>query len=146
MIFCHLTQKQQEWLTSSLLSPVDSEWESFSCAGLSFWEVNCNLRLSWLGSPEKHYETRGLFISSKLLLYWQRLPFPRCLFCFSSCENCLKVSRIRDSNGIHPWHRECEGHCHIPQNDYISPSDSFQSDPLAIRKVNICILLNMHDH
>lgn len=94
----------------------------------------------------RNIETWGLFISSKPLLYWQRLPFSSCLFYFSSCVNCLKVSRIRDSSRIHPWHRRYEGHCCIPQNDYSFPSDTFQSDPLAIRKVNICILLNMHNH
>lgn len=142
----HIDYLVYNCLTFSLLFSIYSEERSFSCASLSLWEVNCNLRLACFGSPEKLYEIWGLFISFKPLLYWQRLPFPRRLFYFSSCGNCLKVSRIRDSSGIYPWHRGCEGRCCFPQNDYSFPSDTFQSDPLAIRKVNICILLNMHNH
>lgn len=121
----HIDYLVYNWLTFSILFSVYSEGGSFSCASLSVWEVNCNLRLSCFESPEKHYETQGLFISSKPLLYWQRLPFARYLFYFSSCGNCLKVSRIRDSSGIHPWHRGCEGRCYIPQMIIVSHQTLF---------------------
>lgn len=130
----HIDYWAYNGLTFPILLSAYSEGGSFSCASLSFWEVNCNLRLSCLGSPEKHYETQGLFISSKLLLYWQRLPFSRCLFYFSSCGNCLKVSKIKDLSRIHPWHRGHEVHCHIPQNDYSFPSDTFSICPTCYQK------------
>lgn len=96
-------------------------------------------------SGETLWDMKSVYFLSSLFLYWQSLPFSRCLLYSSNCGNCLKVRRIINASGLHASHTGHEGQYFSPQGDHILPHQTpLQSDWVPTRKVNICILLNMH--
>lgn len=124
-----------------------------SAPALLLQTVSCNLPLSLTLHLRRNIMRHEIcLLSFKPFLYWQRLPFSRCLLHSSNCGNCLKVRGIRNASRLHRLHTNHIGHAgqsfSPPHPPHKGITDSHQpcywSVQVPPRKVNICILLNMH--